>query len=95
MSSGREFDRLQSNDRATHGGLDGPASRTDTDSCARRYARSTEAVDLAVGVDPHRLDDLAALLFHNGFVVEVSQPDASDPLGGVVQVNDRRHRPGR
>lgn len=54
---------------------------------AHRYPRSTEDLDLAVGVDPRRLDDLADLLRSDGFVVDVSEPDASDPLGGVLRVS--------
>ncbi|RYZ16430.1 MAG: hypothetical protein EOO70_04470 [Myxococcaceae bacterium] len=51
-----------------------------------RYPRSTEDVDLAVGVDPHRLGELALALEREGFVTSVSAPDAADPLGGVVRV---------
>ena len=51
------------------------------------YARSTEDLDLATGVDPTRLDEIANILRREGFIVEVSVPDANDPLGGVLQVS--------
>jgi hypothetical protein len=50
------------------------------------YPRSTDDLDLAVGVDPHRLGDLASTLDREGFTAEVSEPDAADPLGGVLRV---------
>lgn len=53
---------------------------------AHRYPRSTEDLDLAVGVDPGRLDQIAADLRRAGFTAEVSRPDADDALGGVLQV---------
>lgn len=54
---------------------------------AHGYARSTEDLDLATGVDPRRLEDIASDLRREGFTVEVSEPDADDPLGGVVSVS--------
>lgn len=52
-----------------------------------RYPRSTVDIDLAVGVEPRRLAELARDLQREGFPAEVSEPDADDPLGGVVRVN--------
>jgi hypothetical protein len=54
---------------------------------AHRYPRSTEDIDLAVGVEPRRLDEIAHELRREGFSAEVSAPDAIDPLGGVLRVN--------
>lgn len=54
---------------------------------AHQYPRSTEDVDLAVGIEPHRLGEIARDLRREGFTAEVSEPDASDPLGGVLRVS--------
>lgn len=54
---------------------------------AHAYPRSTEDIDLAVGIDPSGLDDVAAALMREGFVVEVSKPDICDPLGGVLRIS--------
>lgn len=54
---------------------------------AHGYARSTEDLDFATGVDPHQLDDIAGSLRREGFTVEVSEPDENDPLGGVLRVS--------
>jgi len=53
---------------------------------AHRYPRSTEDIDLAIGVEPRRLEDLAQVLRGEGFRAEVSAPDDNDPLGGVLRV---------
>ncbi|MCU0656325.1 MAG: hypothetical protein MUF64_14060 [Polyangiaceae bacterium] len=53
---------------------------------AHRYPRSTEDIDLAVGMDPRRLEELAQQLRNEGFSTEVSLPDDLDPLGGVLRV---------
>ena len=50
------------------------------------YPRSTEDIDLAVGVEPRRLEELARELRSEGLTVEVSHPDATDPLGGVLRI---------
>ncbi|MFS8070763.1 MAG: hypothetical protein ACMG6S_30725, partial [Byssovorax sp.] len=50
------------------------------------YPRSTEDLDLATGVEPRRLSEMASDLRREGFTVEVSEPDANDPLGGVLRV---------
>jgi hypothetical protein len=54
---------------------------------AHGYARSTEDLDLATGIDPSRLDEIADELRREGFSVEVSEPDGNDPLGGVLRVS--------
>jgi hypothetical protein len=41
------------------------------------YARSTDDLDLATGVDPQRLGEMATDLRREGFTVEVSEPDAN------------------
>ncbi len=51
------------------------------------YPRSTEDVDLAVGVDPRRLAEIAGDLRSEGFTAEVSEPDPQDSLGGVLRVS--------
>lgn len=51
------------------------------------YARSTTDVDLAIGVDPRRIEDIAAALRARGLTAEVSHPDPIDPLGGVIRVD--------
>jgi hypothetical protein len=53
---------------------------------AHHYPRSTEDLDLAVGVDPERLPRLANALRAEGFSIELREPDAADPLGGVLRV---------
>lgn len=50
------------------------------------YPRSTEDLDLATGVAPRRLSEMASDLRREGFTVEVNEPDANDPLGGVLRV---------
>lgn len=54
---------------------------------AHLYPRSTEDLDLAVGVHPGRLDEIARHLRAAGFTAEVSAPDPQDPLGGVLRVS--------
>jgi hypothetical protein len=50
------------------------------------YARATEDLDLAIAVAPGSLESLAAALHAEGSEVELRMPDASDPLGGVIDV---------
>ena len=57
---------------------------------AHCYPRSTEDLDLAVGVHPSMLEQIADDLRKDGFVVKWSAPDPQDPLGGVLRV----HREG-
>jgi len=53
---------------------------------AHGYPRSTDDLDLAIGVEPRRLEEIARELRGEGFGVDVHPPDAADPLGGVVRV---------
>ncbi|MBK8259386.1 MAG: hypothetical protein IPK82_42865 [Polyangiaceae bacterium] len=52
------------------------------------YPRSTEDVDLAVGIPPNRLVEMAADLSRHGLQVDVALPDPQDPLGGVLRVSE-------
>lgn len=54
---------------------------------AHRYPRSTADIDLAVGMEPRRLGEIAQELRREGFTVEVSEPDSIDPLGGVIRAS--------
>lgn len=50
------------------------------------YPRQTEDLDLAVALDPRRLQALEEELAKTGWAVELSPPDPQDPLGGVVTI---------
>jgi hypothetical protein len=50
------------------------------------YPRDTEDFDLAIATAPRNLHTLAETLRRRGFDAEVREPDAEDPLGGVVDV---------
>lgn len=50
------------------------------------YPRETEDVDLAIAVPPTELSTLADAFRDEGWQVELRTPDASDPLGGVIDV---------
>lgn len=50
------------------------------------YPRHTEDLDLAVAVPPRDLTPLATELRGAGFDVDLSLPDAADPLGGVLTI---------
>lgn len=51
------------------------------------YPRATSDLDLATGVDPKVLREVARELQREGFAAEISEPDPDDPLGGVLQVS--------
>ncbi len=53
---------------------------------AHGYVRFTDDLDLGVNTDLGTLRNVAEALRHLGFDVEVREPDAQDPLGGVVDV---------
>jgi hypothetical protein len=53
---------------------------------AHGYVRFTDDLDLGVNTDLGTLRNVAEALRHSGFDVEVREPDAQDPLGGVVDV---------
>jgi hypothetical protein len=50
------------------------------------YPRNTVDLDLAVAVPPGSLAGLTDELRREGWSVEVSLPDAQDPLGGVINI---------
>lgn len=50
------------------------------------YVRATSDLDLAVAMEPRALHRIAAALRTQGYDVIVREPDASDPLGGVLDV---------
>jgi hypothetical protein len=54
-----------------------------------RYVRFTRDIDLAGTLPLSRLRDLADELAHRGFAVELREPDADDPLGGVLDIQSR------
>jgi len=53
---------------------------------AYHYVRQTEDIDLGVNADLPGLRALAASLASAGYSVEFREPDAQDPLGGVIDV---------
>lgn len=54
---------------------------------AHRYVRHTEDIDLGVDADVPKMRALAAALREDGFVVDFHEPDADDPLCGVIDVS--------
>ncbi|MCC5847701.1 MAG: hypothetical protein JJU29_06355 [Verrucomicrobia bacterium] len=54
---------------------------------AHHYVRSTGDVDLAGNVDLPQLRSLAETLKTLGYRVELREPDAQDPLGGVLDIH--------
>jgi hypothetical protein len=53
------------------------------------YSRQTEDLDLAVSEPFERFQKLADDLRRRGFQVEMAEPDAQDPLGGVLTIPAR------
>jgi len=53
---------------------------------AHGYVRYTDDIDLGVNADVATLRVLAAELRRAGFAAELREPDAEDPLGGVIDV---------
>jgi hypothetical protein len=53
---------------------------------AHRYVRLTEDLDLAVNADVRKLRELTTALRDAGYHAELREPDAEDPLGGVIDV---------
>jgi hypothetical protein len=53
---------------------------------AHRYVRMTEDLDLAVNADVRKLRELTSALRNAGYHAELREPDAEDPLGGVIDV---------
>jgi hypothetical protein len=56
---------------------------------AHNYVRSTQDVDLAGNVELSTLKKLAGILQHKGYRVDLREPDADDPLGGVLDIQSR------
>jgi len=54
---------------------------------AFHYVRYTEDVDLGVNADLPTLRAVAESLRRAGYTVELREPDATDPLGGVMDVS--------
>lgn len=53
---------------------------------AHSYVRNTEDLDMAVNADLKHLRSLTAALNAEGFRATLHEPDAPDPLGGVIDV---------
>ena len=53
---------------------------------AYHYVRQTEDIDLGVNADLPSLRAVAESLAEAGYKVDLREPDAEDPLGGVVDV---------
>lgn len=53
---------------------------------AHRYMRQTEDLDLGVNADLDRLRAVTAALRNAGYGAELREPDADDPLAGVIDV---------
>ena len=54
---------------------------------AHPYVRNTEDIDLGVDADLRKMRSLATALRDDGFVVALHEPDADDPLAGVIDVS--------
>jgi hypothetical protein len=54
---------------------------------AFHYVRYTEDIDLGVNADLATLRTIADSLRRAGYKVELREPDATDPLGGVIDVS--------
>ena len=53
---------------------------------AHRYVRQTEDLDLATNANPRKLRELMDSLKAAGYQAELREPDAEDPLGGVIDI---------
>lgn len=53
---------------------------------AHRYVRQTEDLDLGVNANVQKLRQLTASLRAAGYRAELHEPDAQDPLGGVIDI---------
>ena len=54
---------------------------------AHRYIRFTEDIDLGVNADLQQMKEIAETLRSDGYDVVLHEPDAEDPLGGVIDVS--------
>ena len=53
---------------------------------AYNYVRQTDDIDMGVNTSITALRELASALQANGYQVELREPDAQDPLGGVLDI---------
>ena len=53
---------------------------------AHRYVRQTEDLDLGVNANVKKLRELTDSLRKKGYQAELHEPDADDPLGGVIDI---------
>ena len=53
---------------------------------AHRYVRQTEDLDLGVNANVRKLRELTDSLRKAGYQAELHEPDADDPLGGVIDI---------
>jgi hypothetical protein len=53
---------------------------------AHHYVRLTHDIDLGVNADIETLRDITSSLHDAGYEAELREPDAQDPLGGVVDI---------
>ncbi len=53
---------------------------------AHRYVRQTEDLDLGINADVRKLRELVSSLRQAGYAAELREPDAEDPLGGVIDI---------
>ncbi len=53
---------------------------------AHHYVRQTEDIDLGVNADLPTLRVIEAALRRAGYTAELREPEATDPLGGVIHV---------
>lgn len=54
---------------------------------AYHYVRQTEDIDLGVNTDLSTLKKVVQSLSAFGYQAELREPDGSDPLGGVIDIN--------
>lgn len=54
---------------------------------SHRYIRFTQDIDLAVDADLRLMRECTAALCKAGFVAVLHEPDADDPLGGVIDIS--------
>ncbi len=53
---------------------------------AHHYVRLTNDIDLGVNAGIQRLREISEFLQAEGYTAELREPDAQDPLGGVIDV---------
>lgn len=53
---------------------------------AYRYVRQTDDLDLVVNAETPTLRAVAESLRQSGYAAELREPDADDPLGGIIDV---------